>query len=443
MARGVSKKGRSVGPVSAQLEEFFPVYYEAVGTEKWINGSFEEGALIEGQKTFISSSSDLAPFKEWLDKQPIHTVDTETSGSKKGDGLDPLSPTSKIIMLQLGTPDRVLLIDPDLIPEFKGHLESKKHLHLLQNAVFDFKFLLAKFKIHMERMYDTMLAEQLLTSGLSGVGVGMADIVRRYYPWRLITKELRKQFEEFNGVFSTKVTLYAARDVAVLEPVMNGQIERIRKFKMEAVVQDEFDVIPCTAMMEIGGVPMDVRILRLAISWWVAREVELVEKVMKLYDELVADTGEKAMFLMPEFREVFDIKSASQKMEALKKIGLEVDDTKRETLEAVGHPLTKLLVEYSEVAKITSTYGESLIARIDPLTGRLYPEFNQLGSGDSASRSGREKKSTIATGRYSSDFQQLPRSEPRYVRVLDGVEERLVRTTFAEQIRESVQEEVA
>jgi DNA polymerase-1 len=442
MARGAIRTGRSVGPVSEQLEEFFPINFDVIGTREWIEGCFEPGTMTEEQKIIVSSSGDLAESKEWLDKRPVHTVDTETSGDlqrDKYDGLNPLSPTSKIVMAQIGTPDRALLIEPQLIPEYKEHLESTHFLHVLQNAVFDFKFLLKKYGIHMRRMYDTMVGEQLLTSGIPGVGVGMPDITRKYYPHRLITKELRKQFMDFKGVFSRKATIYAARDIVVLEPVMTEQCKLFKQFKMEMVAQDEFDVIPCTAMMEVGGVPIDVRTLRLAISWWQKRERELVEKIMKMYDELVNNQGEKALFLLPEMREVFDVKSSSQKLEALSKIGIELDDTKRDTLEAIDHPLTRLLVEYSEVAKVCSTYGENLIARVDPRTGRLYPEFNQLGSGDLESRSGRVKKSTIATGRYSSDFQQLPRSEPRYEKVLDTAEIKRVREAFSEEILDAME----
>lgn len=443
MARGVRKTGRSVGPVSKQLEEFFPINFDIVGRPEWIRASFTSDAATEDQKIYISDPTDLKPIHDWLKSLTYHILDTETWGPGKYGGLEPRNPGSKITMLQMGDKDRVVILDPELIPEFKEELESEDFLHILQNAIFDFKFLLEKKNVHLNRIYCTMLTEQLLTSGRMGVRVGMPDIVRRYYPHRLITKELRKQFIEWNGVFTKKMTWYGARDIAALDPVVPQQCKEIARFKMQDCVQDEFDVIPCTAMIELGGVPMDVRTLRLAVQWWQMREVELVNEIMTMYDRRVASSGEKSLFLFEDFKEVFKIKSPGAKLEALKKVGIELDDTKRDTLETVNDPLTKLLVEYSEVAKITSTYGDNLIARIDPQAGRLYPEFNQLGSGDVDTRRGREKKSTIATGRYSSDFQQLPRSEEKiFVRVVDQDEEALVRSQFSEKIRELVQEEI-
>jgi hypothetical protein len=89
MARGVSKKGRSVGPVSAQLEEFTPINFYVAGRPEWLASSFEEGALTEDQKIPIRSSSDLDEEKAWLRTQRIQVVDSETTGPGKYGGLEP------------------------------------------------------------------------------------------------------------------------------------------------------------------------------------------------------------------------------------------------------------------------------------------------------------------------------------------------------------------
>jgi DNA polymerase I-like protein with 3'-5' exonuclease and polymerase domains len=438
MARGVSKKGRSVGPVSAQLEEFTPINFYVAGRPEWLASSFEEGALTEDQKIPIRSSSDLDEEKAWLRTQRIQVVDSETTGPGKYGGLEPRNPESRIVLYQIGTEDRVLMVEPELLGEFAEFLESEDYLKLGQNLVFDFEFTLAKTGMSIRRMFDTMLAEQLLTSGLSGTGVGMEDIVRRYYPHRLITKELRKQFAEFHlrPVFSRKMTYYAARDIVVLPAVMREQSKLLKQWKMETVAKDEFNCIPCTAMMELAGVPIDIRILQLAVSWWESQERMLVDQILNHYDSRVSEMGERAIFLIPGMREVFDVKSSSQKLEALRRLGIELEDTKRDTLESINDPLAKLLVRYSEAAKVVSTYGQSLIDRVDKETGRLYPEFHQLGAGDFEMRSGRVKKSTIATGRYSSDFQQLPRGDERYEEVKDPEIIKLLREKYQESLAE-------
>lgn len=441
MPRGIAKRFRRVGPISAQLEEFFPINYQVLGRPEWIRDAFEEDALLASQIVYISDAKELSEPIEWLKRQPEHTIDTETGGPGKKGGLEPRNPESRILLFQIGTAERVLLVDPYLIPEFREVLESDEWLHILQNAVFDFEFILSKYNIHLGRMLCTMLQEQLLTAGRSGIGVGMEDIVRRYYPHRLITKELRKLFGNIER-FTRKMVYYGARDVAVLPPVRAAQAKELSRFHMTDVSALENDIIPCTAMMELGGVPFDCRVLGLALTWWKQREAMLADRIIRMYDEEVGKQGEKSLFLIEGMREVFDLNSAGQKLAALKRLGVEVEDTRRDTLEGINTPFTKLLVEYSEVAKIVSTYGDSLIARVDQATGCLYPEFNQLGSGDLDAARGRVKKTSIATGRYSGDFQQLPRSEPRFSVVNDPLLLAQVRNQFRDAIAETMQEVV-
>jgi DNA polymerase I len=436
MAKGISKKGRSLGPVSQPLEEYYPINYKVIGYQSWLDQVFPPGVLEEDQIVAVENTKDpkLLEVVTWMYLQKVLGVDSETTGIDKRSGLDPHHPKSRIILLQVGTQDLIYLIQPELIPEFKGVLESPEILHILQNAVYDFKYLLVKYNIHMERMYDTMLGEQLLTSGLMHAGVSLEEIVRKYKPHRLISKEIRKQFMLFTGTFDRKMVYYAARDIELLFPVMAEQILALKKWKMEAVAQDEFNCIPCTSMMELGGVHIDVRVLRLALTYWNARRIELEERILALYNQEIDKQGEKALYLIPDMQEVFDLNSSSKKLVALRRIGLDLEDTKRETLEELDHPIAKFLAEYSEVMKVISTYGESMIEKVDKNTGRLYPEFHQLGSGDLEARQGKAKKGTIATGRYSSDFQQLPRPVARYAEVTDIEELAGVRAAFAEKL---------
>jgi DNA polymerase I-like protein with 3'-5' exonuclease and polymerase domains len=443
MAKGISKRARSVGPVSCQLDEQFPIDFKVVGRRDWIEERFEPDAIFDEQKIFISEPGDLADIKAWYAKQSILGEDSETTGNTPEDGLDPRSATSRIVLWQQGTEELVHLIDPALLPEFKEQLESKDHLHLLQNAVFDFKYAIMKYGIHMERMADTMLNEQLLTSGLTGTKVGLEDIARRYKPFRLISKEIRKQFIHLGARrFTRKMAYYAARDIALLFPIFREQVVELKRQKMVQAAQDEYDVIPCTAMMELGGVLIDPRILRMALTYWEQHQIDLERQIMTLYDQSLDESGRRRLFLIDGMQEVFKIKSSKDKLRALRDMGFNLSDTKRETIEEnVNHPIAGLLAEYSAVMKITSTYGENLLVQIDPRTGLFYPDFRQLGSGEEEGRGGKESKDTIATGRYSSNFQQMPRKKENFAPVTDPLELSRLRITFAKSL-EPYQKEV-
>ncbi len=74
------------------------------------------------------------------------------------------------------------------------------------------------------------------------------------------------------------------------------------------------------------------------------------------------------------------------------KTGPSTDADVLEELAAMGHDVPRLLLEYREVAKLLSTYLETLPAEVHPGTGRIHTSFNQIGA---------------ATGRLSSTHPNL------------------------------------
>lgn len=431
MAKGISKKGRTISVVSTPLEEHIPVKWVVIGRSEWIDTSFLPSALVGIRQVRVSEPSQMHEVKEWMDKHKNHFIDTETTGDDKRSGLDPWHPKSRLLMMQIGNEDLVFVVDPYLVPEFKEHLESPFYLHVFQNGVFDWKYILAKYNIHINHFYDTMLAEQLLTSGRMGMPVNLAAIARRRPPYRIITKAVRKEFIEFKGKFTPEMVYYAVRDVVLLPPIMNSQLVDLRKFDMMMCAEDEFNCIPVTGSMELGGVPFSERTLRLSLLYWEHKQQVLERKILDEYDKRRVQQGDDRGWLLPNMKFEFDINSQTQKLAALRALGLEIDDVKRDTLEEINDPIATLLGEYSETLKVTSTYGENMLHRVNPATKRLQVEFNQLGHGDIEAKAG--KATTIATGRYSSDFQQLPKARHLYA-LVEGSELQAVEARFAEQV---------
>lgn len=434
MARG--GKGQTIEVVSTPLEEYIPIKYVVVGRSEWIDRYFEPEALEGIRVVRVSESSHMHRVKEWLDKHTRHNIDTETTGEDKRSGLDPWRAGSRLLMLQIGNEDLVFVVDPDLIPELKEHLEDPKYIHVLQNGIYDWKYIYSKYGVHINHFYDTMLSEQLLTSGRS-VPVNLAAIARRRPPYRIITKAVRRQFVEFKGKFTREMVYYAVRDIVLLPPIMDDQLMQLKKLDMSVVAEDEFHLIPVTGSMELGGVPFSEKTLRLALLYWQKRQDELERTILQIYDERMNKKGAQSGFLLPDLKFEFDVGSATQKLTALRELGFQIDDVKRDTLDLIDDPIADLLGKYSEAVKINSTYGENLIQRVNPNTHRLQVEFNQLGHGDIEAKAG--KATTIATGRYSSDFQQLPRGRTLYETVT-GSELELVQAKFQAKIDELLKE---
>lgn len=416
----MARQGQRVfEPVATPLEDQIPLDYTLVGTEEWFNTAFEPNAFDSGQCLVAGDLAGVKIVREFLLDEKVHGNDTETTGpyfsADKGYAMNPVNPDTRIVTLQMGTEEKVWVIDPALIPFFKDILESTSHLHLAHHWLYDFKWLLVKNGIHPLRMYCSMLVEQLLTAGKMGAKVGLADCCRRYDPHFIISKAIRSMFIHLNdGRMSREMVRYAARDVPLLFPVFREQVKQIDRLKLKTIAQLEFDVVPCTAEMEIGGVFLDSEKLQLLIKYWVDRQKEMGDRIIDLYSDRRKKMG-RVNFIIPELNEVFDLDSNKAKLEALKKIGIELDDVKRATLQTVDDPIAKLLGEYSRVTKMTSTYGENMLQKISEYTGMWHPRFAQMGSGASeGDTQGRDNKETTATGRFVSDAQQFPRKQEIY-----------------------------
>ena len=75
---------------------------------------------------------------------------------------------------------------------------------------------------------------------------------------------------------------------------------------------------------------------------------------------------------------------------------MDVPSTGDEILATLDHPIAKMLRDYRGYEKLISAFGETLLAKVNKVTGRLHPDFIQLGA---------------ATGRFACanpNLQQIP-----------------------------------
>ena len=422
----------------------------------------------------VDNLSVLDEVRDDLLSRRVLGVDTETTGpymaGDKRYSLSPWNPGTRMVLAQIGTEDMTYLLEPDLVPEFKDILESESILHLLHNASYDFKWMLIKYGIHITRMYCSMLAEQLLTAGIPAMRVTLGDSVRRRPPYWLISKAIRDLFTHLDHVdgcpdclggqkkLTAKMGYYAARDIPLLFPLFREEVILLKKWKMQLCAQDEFDVIPAVCEMEIGGVCLDQPTLKQIIDYWIRREKQVSDKILKLYDSEIKKKGKTSDFLFPEMAEALNLKSNTAKLEALRNLDLDLENIKRDALKNIGkgfierkvghntvkisvdftpeqRELAKLLAEYSNIVKMTSTYGQNMLDKINKSTGLWHPGFFQMGSGEMEGRkSNGEGGDTTATGRMSGDAQQFPKPETRYEALFDPDEIERVKKQFANQI---------
>jgi len=301
----------------------------------------------------------------------VVSLDTEATG------FDPYS--AKLLLFQIAVPGEAYLFDArhlDLRP-FQSVLGNEKILKLAQNAKFDYGMLKELAGVEIVNIFDTMIAERVLTCGLTKLGdLSLKALSRKYLEIEL-AKEVRETFEGHLHDFTKKQLDYAATDVLVLFPIYEAQKVRLQKEQLEKIASLEFKLIPVVAEMELRGFLIDVQKWRQVISDYRKKAKEVDQKMQ---EELRPYSRSTQKDLFGNHANVVNLNSPSQIMEAFRRVGLDLPSTGEEILARQDHPLAKLLLEYREYEKIISAFGENLLEKINPKTGRIHPDYMQIGA---------------------------------------------------------------
>ena len=316
----------------------------------------------------ISDAARLHEVVDLLSAEPVLGVDTET------DGLDPY--TTRLLLLQVATPHKAYIVDcqrVDPLP-FKPILESGRSLKLLQNAKFDYKILKQIAGIELCNVFDTMLAERLLTAGRARE-VSLRQIALKYCGI-VMDKTIRKSFVGVrgDGYLSEEQLTYAARDALILFEIQRLQAAELKKLRMNQVAELEFQCVAAVGDMELAGVKIDT------VKWReILRRVTIERnRTAEELNEIVATVARQStMFGVP----TINLNSGQQIIETFGRLGVELSDTSEATLTKAGdHPAIKKLLEYRSHEKTLSAFGEHLLDMINAQTGRLHPNFQQYGA---------------------------------------------------------------
>jgi DNA polymerase-1 len=335
---------------------------------------------------YITTTEEALRHIEFIERHPVIEVDTEATG------LDPF--TAKVVLLQLGVNGKSFVFDVrkgNVEPSmFKHLLESKQHLKLLQNAVFDYEMLKTNFNIELNRVYDTMLAEQLLYLGLHRKA-GLSHLVAKYLHLNM-PKDIGKTFQNYNQEYQEYQLRYAANDVVVLKDIYNLQLLKLRQDDLMRAAQLEFDFVKPMAEMELNGMLLDVPQWRGILDEMV---VERDRHRIQLSDAFSRTMGQTTLFGVS----LLNLDSPAQVIKCLNNLGVGVESSDvKELKKHEKNPIVKLLLDYRKYSKFITTYGEPMIDRIHPLTGRLHTRFKQM----------------VDTGRMSSsnpNLQNIPKEQ--------------------------------
>ena len=188
-----------------------------------------------------------------------------------------------------------------------------------------------------------------------------------------------ERLSNWNFELSEAQLEYAARDAAVLLPLREKLIERLKSDSLIKCAQLEFECVMPVVDIELAGFYMhkDRWLEQLGIVE--KRRVELAEQLQEV---LAEESSQGSLFGGPQ-RDDINLDSHQQLTHALNRLGIPVPDSTRNwKLQplAAQYPIIATLLEYRTVQKALTSYGENMIELINPVTKRLHADFRQIGA---------------------------------------------------------------
>lgn len=412
----------------------------------------KELSLFENPNfSIITVEESLELMKDWKFIQ----FDSETSGR------DPH--ICKLLCIQFGNDEADIRIVVDCtccdILAYKDLLESR--VIIGHNLKFDLQFLY-NYKIIPRKVFDTMIAEQLLYLGypvkgkLGGIGYSLHDVADRRLGIN-IDKTVRGEII-WRGL-DTAVVLYAAGDVTYLEQIMEKQIQDARDKDCIAGLKLECLFVPVVAYMEWCGVKLDQNKWKEKMT----KDLENLNKSIDALNEFVIKTPSLKQFVYIDYQgDLFNgfnttpkvninWASSGQLIKIAKILGFDVNAKDKKTGEDKESAMEKQLKGqkgindeflrlyfgqgeegkpdyfpgYSGSAKVVSSFGQGHLNAINPKTGRIHTSFKQLGAS-----SGRMSCGSTQSNTDLEIFKKLPKGSCKYPNIQQLPHDEFTRACF-------------
>src|SRR6267378_1648532 len=346
----------------------------------------------------IKTEDELRKSVESLSSHQVIGLDTETTE------LDPYF--GRLRLVQLATPSGVHIIDLDAFDErgngnlretnalapLRDLLSAPRPIKIAHNAKFDAKFIRHTLGVDLGGIFDTLLASQIVGAGDIEERHGLETVASRYLNEAVDKSE---RLSNWNFELSEAQLEYAARDAAVLLPLREKLIERLKAESLVKCAQLEFECVMTVADIELAGFFMHKERWLEQLAIVEKRRAELAEQLQVV---LAEESSQGSLFGGHE-REDINLDSHQQLTQALNRLGIPVPESTRNwKLQplAAQYPVIETLLEYRTVQKALTSYGQNMIELINPVTKRLHADFRQIGA---------------PTGRFSCtnpNIQQVP-----------------------------------
>ncbi|GMQ80855.1 MAG: DNA polymerase I [Rhodothermia bacterium] len=360
--------------------------------ESSVDDEYDRYSEDDSTYKLISNEAELSGVVEKLSDADRLSFDTETTST------DPMM--ASLVGVSLSVNESEAWYIPTPMPDGTS---TEAVLHALepilcnasvkigQNIKYDY-VVLARHGLRVGgNFFDTMISHYLVSPEDSH---GMDVLARRYLKYEpipissLIGKG--KPQRSMRDVPIQDVTPYACEDADItlkLSKILSEELERGGVTRIAEEI--EFPLIRVLADMEMAGIRVDQRVLS-DLSRQMATEIKSFEE--KIYEAAgesfnIASTQQLGTILFEKLGMPVVSKTAKGKPSTRESVLKEL---------ATEHELPGLILDWRELAKLKSTYVDSLGELIHPETGRVHTSYGQT---------------IAATGRLSStnpNLQNIP-----------------------------------
>ena len=337
---------------------------------------------FEEDNRLITQKSELGKIAKTIAKaaSPV-ALDIETYTEGKGGALNPFKP-GHIRLLTLSIPEHdPWLIDLRAVGDDLGELgpvlgQSEIIAH---NAKFDLQWLRQRCDLNVSKVFCTMTASKLLTTGDYEAKNNLKTCLSRWLDLDLPKDQGKSDWGSM--MLMPEQLEYAANDVGHLHALKKKQLNAIAEAGLKEVCELEMQLLPVVVDIEARGFAVNREILENIGEECHQRSLPLEAQLHKLFGSPI------------------NLESPKQLKEAFKEIGVNIPNTSAATMADTDHEAARLLLKYREVIKQRQQV-ETLLKATGP-DNRIHGRFDPTATD---------------TGRFSSrepNMQNISRGEIR------------------------------
>jgi DNA polymerase I-like protein with 3'-5' exonuclease and polymerase domains len=267
-------------------------------------------------------------------------------------------------------------------------------IKVIQNAKFDAKFTQQHLGVELRNPFCTMLNSQILACGKGDRNHSL--VANAEYFLGIEVDKTERMSDWSQEILEQSQLEYAAKDALILPALYDEQISRLQDLNLMEVSRLENDAVSAVTDMELAGIYLDTEAWREYLEAVVQDRDRVASQLQR---ELIDPKGPLSIFGNADL----NLSSAAQVHDVMENLGIPLPaSTEAWRLEPLvqDYPIVGLLLEYRGYEKIMTSFGENILDKVNPVTGRIHPDFWQLGA--------------ITTGRFSCsnpNFQQWPKDK--------------------------------